>query len=178
MIHEGTGDRYFNITESILEKGRIDITANATNIVSQKAHAYTTYFYHRINGIFLATNVTSTVLAATIYLKTANSAQVPQGLIDVMVDFGDGTNSSAALDLSSTILIDQNVPFTHLYQYIGNYTVTATLTSPLGTEVITSDIEVIEPIFGIEVMLKMYYHMHKNNVLFLQITIIQCLFLL
>lgn len=170
MIHEGTGDRYFNITESILEKGGIDITANATNIVSQEAHSYTTYFYHRINGIFLVTNVTSTVQAATIYLKTANSTQVPQGLIDVMVDFGDGTNNSTTLDLSSKVLIDQNVPITHLYQYVGNYTVTGTLTSPLGTEVITSDVEVIQPIFGIEVTLKIFYHMHINNVLFLQIT--------
>lgn len=79
------------------------------------------------------------------------TALVPQGILDVDIDFGDGTSENTTLELLTTTVIDPNLPFSHLYQNEGNYTVTATITSPLGKEDISLEVEVIEPISGIQV---------------------------
>lgn len=152
MVHEGTGDRYFNFTEELNETGRIDIIVIALNLVSQVNSSFTTYFYHPINGIFLTPSVASPILAATLYIKTFATARVPQGVLDFDIDFGDGTDRNVTtLEFLDTTLADPNLPLTHLYQSKGNYTVTARIKSPLGEENITTEVEVLEPLSGIQV---------------------------
>ncbi|XP_061194795.1 uncharacterized protein LOC133202955 [Saccostrea echinata] len=124
------------------ETGEINVTVIGKNLVSQISRSFIIFYYYAINGYLLLPNDTvQTIENATIVIQVENSANQPQGVVDIEVRFGDGDSTNFSLDANDPKLAI-GVPLTHHYIYQGNYTITAILSSNINSINLTKVIEI------------------------------------
>ena len=145
--YSGNNTRSFSYNFTMLNTGDNNVTVLVTNLVSGQNHSFSFYSYYGINGIALQVGETyETTETAQIALMVNNSAKQPQGSVSVFLDFGD--NSSVFTDLSMTpATLKSGFNTTKLYSIQGNYTITANITSPIGSLMLSSVAYVWDKLF-------------------------------
>lgn len=138
FLHPCNSTRSLLFTHTFKEKGDINVTVVGKNRVSALSKSFPAYHYYQINGFVLQSNTTvQTIENATIVLRVENSANQPQGMVDIEIDFGDGDSTNISLDANDNKLA-VGVPFSHHYVYQGVYTITAILKSHINSKNLTT----------------------------------------
>ncbi|XP_062602879.1 uncharacterized protein LOC134264616, partial [Saccostrea cucullata] len=133
FLHPCNDTQSFIFNHTFGETGEINVTVIGKNLVSQIRRSFTIFYYYAINGFLLLPNDTvQTIENATIVIQVENSANQPQGVVDIDVHFGDGDSTNISLDANDPKLAI-GVPLTHHYVYQGYYKITAILSSEINS---------------------------------------------
>ena len=108
-------------------------------------------FRPSINGFNISHGIHSTSEEAVIRLTLHPSADLPMGLINVLIDFGDGNKNTSVINGSDSSFATTGLHFYHSYMEAVNYTIVIILNSPINSFNLTTEIAILEPIYGIEV---------------------------
>jgi hypothetical protein len=138
----GNDTRAFSYNYTFLYTGDINVTLRVTNLVSSQNFSLLFHSYYKINGIYLEVGKSyQTTEIAEIAVIVNGSANQPQGEVSLVLDFGDNTNTVISLSVDAFTL-KPSFNTTRQYTIQGNYTVSANLTSPIGSEILESTIYV------------------------------------
>lgn len=114
------------------------MTLHVTNLVSAQNFTLLFHSYYKVNGIYLEVGkIYQTTEIVEIAVIVNGSASQPQGDVSLVLDFGDSTNTNSSLSMDAFTL-KSSFNTTRLYTIQGNYTITANLTSPVGSEILES----------------------------------------
>lgn len=139
----GSGVRSDNFYQPIQYTGEINITVEALNKVSSVRNWTISYYFFEINGFYIENNSTvQTTEIASIILKLLSSARQPQGVVDVVLFFGDGNKTHFNISSEDSLLLTRGIFFDYEYPIQGVYQLNANLTSRVGTASISSDIHI------------------------------------
>lgn len=140
FLHPCNDTRTLLFNHTFKEIGEINVTVVGKNPISDITRSFTVYYYYPLNGFLLLPNDTvQTIENATIILRVENSANQPQGMVDIEIDFGDGDSTNISLDAGDSRLAS-GVPFSHHYVIQGIYTVTAMLKSNINSKNLSKEI--------------------------------------
>lgn len=153
FFHSGNGTRHFQIQYNVTDIGAITIIVNARNDVSHAFNSTVVFYLYPLNGFHISHGIYSILEDAELILNLSSSTKMPMGLIEVTTEFGDGDNNITKLNGSDDTMITNGLLFKHHYSSAANYTVYITLTSQINSIYISSEIRILEPIYGIEVRL-------------------------
>lgn len=150
-FHSGKGIRTDTIDLNPNLTGEVNMTALAFNGVSDASSSLVFLIYYAINGFSLQVHPSTIYKNGSIYLVRESSANGPQGPISVSVKYGDGNSSFLSIDADDASFLDPGYLFAHHYSVEGQYDVVVNITSPVDQKVLTSTINIIEPIQNISV---------------------------
>lgn len=148
-VHEkiGSGVRSDKFYQPIQDNGEINITVEALNKVSSVRNWTISYYFFEINGFYIENNSTvQTTEIASIFLKLSSSATQPQGVVDVVLFFGDGNETHFNISSEDSLLLTPGIFFDYEYPIQGVYHLNAILTSHVGTTSTSSYIHIWDKI--------------------------------
>ena len=151
IFHDGNGTRNFQVRYNVSDIGLLSVTVDAANDVSHASNSTTMYYLYAINGFNVSHGIHSTSEEAVIRLTLDPSADLPMGLINVLIDFGDGNKNTSVINGSDSSFATTGLHFYHSYMEAVNYTIVIKLNSHINSFNLTTEIAILEPIYGIEV---------------------------
>lgn len=150
-FHAGKGTRTSSVDLLPTTAGDLNITALANNAVSEESTSILSSYLYSINGFSLVVGPSTIYKNASIYLKRASSADLPQGNISIVLQFGDGNLTSLNLSASDPSFLNPGLLFTHHYTTEGSHNVVANIMSNIDSKSLTAIISIVEPIENISV---------------------------
>lgn len=150
-FHSGKGVRSFEVNLSPTTAGEINLTAIANNAVSTASSSRVFNLYYVINGFSLVAHPSTIYKDASIQLLREDTANLPQGRLTIVIQYGDGNFSSLSIDSGDPSLKHPGHVFSYPYIAEGQYQVVVNISSPIDEQVLTSTLKVIEPIQNITV---------------------------
>lgn len=150
-FHAGKGIRTFEINLSPNLTGEINLTAVASNAVSEVSNFTLFRHYYAINGFFLLTHPSTVFKNAEIVLIRENSARLPQGNVSITLQYGDGNVTVLSIDAGNSSFLNPGYIFPYRYLAEGEYNVVVNITSLIDKQTLNSKLEIVEPIQNISV---------------------------
>lgn len=149
--HSGKGFRVYSDIRPYDEPGTLQILVNVSNSVSYSVDSVTVYNYYKIEGFRVYANPGTIYEDASIELKLTSGSRQPQGMIDYIIDFGDGNSTSGKVLSSDSNFINHGLSFNKRYFHEAIYRLVVILVSPIDSSNLTSEIKIVEPIRNITV---------------------------
>lgn len=149
--HSGNGFRVYSDIRSYDVPGTLHILVNVSNPVSYSVDSVTVYNYYKIEGFNIYAEPGTIYEDVNFLLKLTSGSRQPQGMIDYIIDFGDGNSTSGKVLSSDSNLINHGLSFNKRYYHEAFYKLVVTIVSPIDTSNLTSEIKIVEPIRNITV---------------------------
>ena len=135
--------RSYQFEQNVTSTGLVNVTVEARNAVSSTKTWTSIFYYFLINGFYIQNNATvQTIENASISLKIASNAAHPQGDMDVLLFFGDGSSKCFNISSDDPNLVSGGLYFEKTYEYQGVYQIQASLSSHVGTSNVSSEIQI------------------------------------
>lgn len=140
------------INHLVNEVGTVFTSVNASNPVSEAYYNFTFTNLHPINGFTLSGDETILNSDAFITLMLASASNLPQGTLEVVVNFNDSMPELVTqISSENETLRTSGIQFKRSFSSEGNYSVKVQLTSPVDVKTLTALVQVMEPINNIQV---------------------------
>lgn len=140
------------INHLVNEVGTVFTSVNASNPVSEAYYNFTFTNLHPINGFTLSGDETILNSDAFITLMLASASNLPQGTLEVVVNFNDSLPEVVTqISSENETLRTSGIQFKRSFSSEGNYSVQVQLTSPVDVKTLTALVQVMEPINNIQV---------------------------
>lgn len=140
------------INHLVNEVGTVFTSVNASNPVSEAYYNFTFTNLHPINGFTLSGDETILNSDAFITLMLASASNLPQGTLEVGVNFNDSMPELVTqISSENETLRTSGIQFKRSFSSEGNYSVKVQLTSPVDVKTLTTLVQVMEPINNIQV---------------------------
>lgn len=140
------------INHLVNEVGTVFTSVNASNPVSEAYYNFTFTNLHPINGFTLSGDETILNSDAFITLMLASASNLPQGTLEVVVNFNDSMPELVTqISSENETLRTSGIQFKRSFSSEGNYSVQVQLTSPVDVKTLTTLVQVMEPINNIQV---------------------------
>lgn len=140
------------INHLVNEVGTVFTSVNASNPVSEAYYNFTFTNLHEINGFTLSGDETILNSDAFITLMLASASNLPQGTLEVGVNFNDSMPELVTqISSENETLRTSGIQFKRSFSSEGNYSVKVQLTSPVDVKTLTTLVQVMEPINNIQV---------------------------
>lgn len=140
------------INHLVNEVGTVFTSVNASNPVSEAYYNFTFTNLHPINGFTLSGDETILNSDAFITLMLASASNLPQGTLEVVVNFNDSMPEVVTqISSENETLRTSGIQFKRSFSSEGNYSVQVQLTSPVDVKTLTALVQVMEPINNIQV---------------------------
>lgn len=140
------------INHLVNEVGTVFTSVNASNPVSEAYYNFTFTNLHPINGFTLSGDETILNSDAFITLMLASASNLPQGTLEVVVNFNDSLPEVVTqISSENETLRTSGIQFKRSFSSEGNYSVKVQLTSPVDVKTLTALVQVMEPINNIQV---------------------------
>lgn len=140
------------INHLVNEVGTVFTSVNASNPVSEAYYNFTFTNLHPINGFTLSGDETILNSDAFITLMLASASNLPQGTLEVVVNFNDSMPELVTqISSENETLRTSGIQFKRSFSSEGNYSVQVKLTSPVDVKTLTTLVQVMEPINNIQV---------------------------
>lgn len=140
------------INHLVNEVGTVFTSVNASNPVSEAYYNFTFTNLHPINGFTLSGDETILNSDAFITLMLASASNLPQGTLEVVVNFNDSMPELVTqISSENETLRTSGIQFKRSFSSEGNYSVKVQLTSPVDVKTLTTLVQVMEPINNIQV---------------------------
>lgn len=140
------------INHLVNEVGTVFTSVNASNPVSEAYYNFTFTNLHPINGFTLSGDETILNSDAFITLMLASASNLPQGTLEVVVNFNDSMPELVTqISSENETLRTSGIQFKRSFSSEGNYSVQVKLTSPVDVKTLTALVQVMEPINNIQV---------------------------
>lgn len=140
------------INHLVNEVGTVFTSVNASNPVSEAYYNFTFTNLHAINGFTLSGDETILNSDAFITLMLASASNLPQGTLEVVVNFNDSMPELVTqISSENETLQTSGIQFKRSFSSEGNYSVKVQLTSPVDVKTLTTLVQVMEPINNIQV---------------------------
>lgn len=140
------------INHLVNEVGTVFTSVNASNPVSEAYYNFTFTNLHPINGFTLSGDETILNSDAFITLMLASASNLPQGTLEVVVNFNDSLPEVVTqISSENETLRTSGIQFKRSFSSEGNYSVQVQLTSPVDVKTLTTLVQVMEPINNIQV---------------------------
>lgn len=128
--YTGSGAQFYQFNHTFTDYGDINITAVASNAITNATKSFSITVFNKINGIFINTSKPTyeTLEVVGISLMVADDARQPQGQVNASLDFGNGNITSCVLSVNDTYLTPK-YNFNHQFDIQGNYSIKVVLRS-------------------------------------------------